>query len=115
MKCETCDTERPMWAWTDTHGIAQCMRCGTPYRLYHYEGEEGNERRVEKPPELCVKLEYIPVLREYWNQTHRIIPSGFSFPGGQELASNKDHEDFSEWMKQNAEKYLSPTPSSRKE
>jgi hypothetical protein len=108
MNCEICKTENPSWAWTDTHGVAQCWKCGTPYRLYHYEGEGEATKRVEKPPELCVKAEYVPVLQAYWNENQRIIPSGFSFPGGQELASRSDSEAFSAWMKENAEKHKAP-------
>ena len=39
MNCDICKTENPSWAWTDTHGVARCCKCGAPYRLYHYEGE----------------------------------------------------------------------------
>lgn len=106
MNCEICKTENPSWSWTDTHGVAQCCKCGTPYQLYHYEEEGGAKRRVEKPPELLVATEYVPVLQAYWQENGRIIPSGFSFPGGQELASDHDHETFSAWMKDNA-----PDPS----
>ena len=108
MNCEICKTENPSWAWTDTHGVAQCWKCGTPYRILHYDGEGDATKRVEKPPELCVKAEYVPVLQAYWSDRGRIIPSGFSFPGGQELASRNDSEAFGAWMKENAEKHKAP-------
>lgn len=109
MNCEICDKENPSFSWTDTHGIAQCWGCGTPYRLYHYEGEGDESKRVDKPPELCVKLEYVPVLRAYHQQTKGIIPSGYSFHGGQEMASVSDHEQFSAWMKDNAQAIIDST------
>lgn len=104
MKCEICQTENPNWSWTDTHGVAQCFTCGTPYQVYHYEGD----KRVDKPPELCVLPEYIPVLQAYWLENKRRIPGGHSFPGGQELASQDDRTAFSLWMKLNAPKQATP-------
>lgn len=93
--CVVCDKE-PVWSWTDTHGIAQC-RCGTPYRLYHYEGEGADSKLVEKPPTCCVMPEWIPLLRRYVADTGKIIPGGHSFPGGQELAQPSDERAFSKW------------------
>lgn len=37
-KCLVCDGG-PDFAWTDHHGIAQHVPCGTAYRLIHYEGD----------------------------------------------------------------------------
>lgn len=101
MKCEVCGKENPAFAWTDTHGVAQCYQCGTPYVLYHYEGEGDERRRVEREPEITVRAEWIPLLREYWEQTRRIIPGGHSFQGGQELATRADAEAFNTWASAN--------------
>lgn len=98
MNCEICETENPHWAWTDTHGVAQCCACGAPYKILHYEGEGESRKRVEKPPELCVKPEYVPILQAYRAEIGRMIPSGFSFPGGQELATPDDISAFNAWM-----------------
>ena len=92
--CRICDTERMCFAWTDTHGIAQCVTCGAPYRLYHYE----NDKRVDKPAECCVSAKYVPRLREYWSTHKRYIPGQASFPGGQELASEDDMRVFYAWL-----------------
>lgn len=96
--CETCDATPMRFCWTDTHGVAQCSTCGTPYRLYHY-GEDGKFQ--EAPPSSEVKDSWKPRLRQYWNEEHCVIPSGYSFPGGQELASREDHERFYTWCKKN--------------
>ncbi len=96
--CIICD-QIPVWSWTDMHGVAQCGTCGTPYTLYHYDDQN---RRLDKPPEVTIKPEYIPALRAYWNESHRRIPSGYSIPGGQELATNEDARLFHEWMRVNA-------------
>lgn len=109
MKCIVCDETAIRYAWTDTHGVAQCMRCGTPYTIFHYEGIDGSRRRVEKPPEALVDERFVPVLRAYWEQHHRYIPSNHSFPGStQELASLEDSKFFYEWMQANADRYLPP-------
>ena len=91
--CAVCDTHNPVWAWTDTHGIAQC-RCGTPYRLYHYDAENNS---VDKAPECCVMPAWIPLLRRYRADTGKIIPGGHSFDGGQERAQPSDFRAFNEW------------------
>lgn len=101
MTCEICGNESKMFAWTDTHGVAQCLQCGTPYVLYHYEGEGNERRRIEKEPEIAVRDEWVPLLREYWEKEHRTIPGGHSFPGGQEMASQADEEAFSTWVDSN--------------
>ena len=85
MNCIICG-EVPIWSWTDTHGIAQC-RCGAPYRIFHYDE---NNKRVKKPPETVLGPEWIERCRSYRAETKRTIPSGCSFPGGQELASPED-------------------------
>lgn len=104
MKCEVCEKENPSFAWTDTHGIAQCLQCGTPYVLYHYEGEGGERRRIEKEPEIAIHAQWVPLLREYWGQMHRIIPGGHSFLGGRDLATEADVEAFSDWICANKDK-----------
>jgi hypothetical protein len=99
--CAICDTEA-RYSWTDTHGVAQCSKCGTPYRIYHYE----ESARVERDPEICILPEYIPVLRAYWQSERRVIPGGHSFPGGYELAKDDDVRAFNEWMTANAQRIL---------
>jgi hypothetical protein len=107
--CAICGTESPMFSWTDTHGVAQC-KCGTPYTAYHYE----NGARVDLPPAIAIKPEYVPVLKAYWEQTQRIIHGGFSFDGGYERASNEDARAFYAWMGENAGTIIAggaPSPS----
>lgn len=90
--CPVCDDADPVFAWTDTHGIAQC-RCGAPFRLYHYE----NDKPVNKPPQCLVREAWIPLLRRYYSETKRTIPGEHSFPGGQERASAGDTDAFNRW------------------
>jgi len=107
MNCAICD-KGLVFSWTDTHGVGQCSNCGTPYAIYHYE----NEKRVDKPVELCVNAEYVPVLRAYWAEAQRPIPSGYSmgssYGTNYERATVADANAFNEWMKANADKHLAP-------
>lgn len=91
--CAVCDKELSL-SWTDTHGVAQCRACGVPYRVYHYEGS----RRVEKPIELMVLEEWRPLIKRYHAETSHRVPSGCSFPGGQEVATRTDMEAWKRWL-----------------
>jgi len=108
MKCDICESE---WTpvWTDTHGVAQCWHCGTPYQIYHYEGEP--RRRVNKPPELLILPEWVPTYRRYWVEFKRRITGGFSCPGGQEVANSDDIRHFNEWIKNQPEPTAAKTES----
>jgi hypothetical protein len=99
--CAVCGT--PLAArWTDTHGVGACCTCGLPYRLYHYE----NNERVEKPPSVAVKDEWLPLAREYWTETkRRVFPGQFDMGvfrsrGGRTYSGATEDEmrDFDGWM-----------------
>lgn len=98
INCVICEHEF-RWSWTDTHGVAQCMTCGAPYQIFHYD-EKGE--RVIRPPKIQIKPEYIEAIRAYWNETRRTMPGGHSFPGGQELASDADAGAFYGWINKNS-------------
>jgi hypothetical protein len=95
----------PGFRWTDNHGIGACVRCGAPYRLYHYEKDEetGESKRVEKDPECLIAKYYIPFAREYWEAHHRnCMPGAFNFPGSSyEVATRKDFECYKKWNDEN--------------
>ena len=95
VKCTICDQEMRGFQWTDTHGIGQCVMCGTPYEIYHYDADK---KRVDGPPTCIVRDDYVPILREYWATFKRTIPSGCSFQGGQEMASENDQRHFYDWF-----------------
>lgn len=96
MNCEICENE-VSYRWTDSHGIAACIYCGAPYKLYHYE----NDKRIEKPPELLL-LDPAPH-RQYWNEQRRnVAPGAFNFPGSSyEVADREDFEIFNDWWEAN--------------
>jgi hypothetical protein len=88
------------FSWTDTHGIGQCLQCGVPYRLYHYDG---NNKSINKPPACLVKEAWIPICQRFWNESQSCMPSGKSFPGGQELATAEDIQRWKDWLEKNKE------------
>ena len=98
--CIVCD-QKPAWAWTDTHGIAQCIHCGTPYRIFHYEGEGENSKRVDKAPACVVLPAWVPLLRRYREETKHMIPGGHSFSPDYEVAKPDDFEAFNSWCNRN--------------
>ncbi len=103
-QCEICDNDFYV-RWTDTHGVTACCHCGAPYRTIHYDE---NNKTIEKPAELCIKAEYIPVLRRYVSETKRQFPSGYNLPGSNyEFCSSEDAEFFSAWMEEHADAMLS--------
>lgn len=114
MKCAICDSDPIGWSWTDTHGVAQCIACGNPYRLIHYAGDP--PVRIENPPELLIADEYIECMRAYWREMKRTAPGGHSFPGGHDLATDNDIRAFNDWMDENVQRFLQspcsdlPTP-----
>lgn len=88
--------------WTDTHGVAVCGNCGLPYRLYHYK----NDVRVDKPPTIAVKEEWLPLARQYWQERRRrVFPMAYDVGifrgrGGRSYsgATEDDCEAFEQWL-----------------
>lgn len=107
--CPICGKPSPCFVWTIYHGVGQCNTCGSPTRLTHYE----DDKLVEKPPELTIEPEYIPIIQAYWNETHRKIPSGFE--GFGELSGSvttmEERNEFHAWMNANAERMLADAQS----
>ncbi len=98
--CAIC--EQPFsFRWSDTHGVAACRTCGLPYRLYHY-GE--NNERLDKPPEIAIRAEWVAVGRQYWQETQqRTFPAAFDFlrdRGGRSFsgATEEECELFNAWL-----------------
>ena len=64
--CEICEAFPVCWTWGDVHGEAMCTVCGTPHQLLQYD-EERN--RLDLPPKININEEWIPVLKQYWQET----------------------------------------------
>lgn len=91
MKCEICGNDT--FRWTDVHGIAGCISCNAPHRVYHYEGG----KRVNKPIECIVDDCWKPILRDFYEKNHRLIPNGLCFLGSTYQPCSE--EDYNEWEK----------------
>jgi len=99
-KCGICDG---LWSvhWCDQHGVAACNHCGAPYRLYFYEGQEGQQKRVDKPPELLIREDWRGWTKALWKEKKtNIAPGFFCFPGSSyDVSTREDHEALAEWEK----------------
>lgn len=115
MPCETCESKELYWRWTDTHGVAVCGTCGTPYRLYHYE----NDKRVEKPPSPMLNERGMAIAKQYWQETkRRVFPASYDMGmerGGRTYsgATREDCAAFNQWAKQHPEHF--PTQASEED
>jgi ribosomal protein L37E len=101
-KCEICGWESYV-EWTDKHGEAECATCGAPYQILHYDE---NNKRIEKESSLNIKEEYIPYLKQYWEEKNKYAPNG-SFMGFRSKKQRQAYEDFNEWLNIN---YKETTP-----
>ena len=66
-ECVICGKNPMSFQWSDYSGEGMCQDCGCPYQLKwgsDKQKEEGNY------PYLNLKKEYIPILKEYWNEHH---------------------------------------------
>ena len=103
--CPICDTTKPSFQWTDTHGVAQCRVCGAPTLLYHYDDAK---QRIDKGPECLVGAKWIPLLRQYRADTGRVIPGGHSFSQDYELARPRDVQAFRAWCSEHRDALPQP-------
>lgn len=95
-KCHVCEADLS-FAWTDHHGIAQCIACGSPYRILHYE----DDRRVDKPPSLILDASDIDRVCAFHRDTGGKVSAvgmGLSFPGGYDVARREDTEKWNDWI-----------------
>ena len=64
--CVVCDANPVTYQWADYSGQAMCTRCGTPYQLKWGSDEQQAEGAY---PYLDLKEEWVPIVREYWEET----------------------------------------------
>lgn len=51
--------------WTDFHGEASCLQCGSPHQVLFYDE---NKKLIETPVKLNISDKYIPFLKRYWDE-----------------------------------------------
>jgi hypothetical protein len=95
--CAICGKEGVTFQWSDYSGEAMCTQCGCPYQLKWGTNEQQKE---SKYPYLGLLPDFIPVAREYWNETHKWVCYGTMMgprPGEKEFFDwCKDHHP--EWI-----------------
>jgi hypothetical protein len=89
--CVVCGASPMTFQWSDYSGEGMCTKCGTPYQLKWGSDEQ---RAEGKYPYLNLKDEFVPIVREYHQQTGAwtYLGTGFDRPGLRE---------FDAWVKQN--------------
>jgi hypothetical protein len=107
---ETCLVcEHPLHgSYTDYNGQIRCWTCGTTYQINgdHLQQTWKDDlglKTGEVANRYCDCFAVLPLLRDYWHETHRKIPFGCY------LTTNKippeDYDAFSDWLTANADKY----------
>lgn len=95
MKCQICDQEDAKFAWTDTHGVAQCINCGAPYKLLHYEAG----KQVIRPELVVISIESFRDCFKETKAKFSAVGMKLSFPGGQDIATRDDIDKVTAWKK----------------
>lgn len=89
-KCEVCGDCPMTFQWSDYSGEGMCCKCGTPYQLKWGSKEQQAEGKY---PYLNLADDFVPIVREYHQQTGKwtYLGTGFERPGLRE---------FIEWCEQ---------------
>ncbi len=64
--CPICDDSQPKYQWSDYSGEAMCMKCGCPFQLKWGTDEQREEGNY---PYIKLLAEWIPTIREYYQET----------------------------------------------
>lgn len=64
--------------WSDLHGEAMCSVCGTPYQL---TGGTEEMKAEGKYPYINLLPEFIPIVKEYYEETGRFTRLGMVLTG----------------------------------
>ena len=102
--CLICEASPASWTWGDLHGEAMCTRCGTPYQLLRYEKDAaGVDQRLDVPPKLNIREDWVPALKRYWEETR-------AFTGLATIMLPRDYPEcvagkrrFNQWLKAHPE------------
>lgn len=105
--CVVCGDNPPTWTWSDLHGEAMCIKCGTPYQLIQYEEVDGERKRLDAPPKINIKPGYIPILKQYWEETKKFTGLGTIMIGRDYPECVEGCKAFYKWL--DAHKELIPS------
>ena len=98
--CVVCEANPMTYQWSDYSGEAMCVRCGTPYQL-----KWGNDAQKAEGayPYLVLKQEWVPIVREYWQETGRFSCLGTMLGG----APGK--REFFDWVEKSHPEMMAST------
>ncbi len=107
--CLVCN-ETLLGSWTDYNGQIRCATCGTTYQILgsHLKEEflaEHGLKSEDIARRYCDVYREVPMLRDYWQVTHRQIPYGTYLGDGP--IRQEDYESFYRWLWENREAYQS--------
>jgi len=95
--CFVCGTSPMAFQWSDYSGEAMCTQCGCCYQL---KWGTSKQRKEAKYPYLNMRKEWLPILKEYWKETHKFVCHGLMMGDSPGLA------EFYEWVKKNHKEML---------
>lgn len=93
--CEICGETNKGFNWSDYHGEGMCNICGTPYQIVQYDE---NNKRLDIPPKIKIKPEWIPVLSQYWNETKKYMGLGTIMIGRDYPECVEGRQFLNEWL-----------------
>ena len=77
--CAVCGTSPTRFQWSDYSGEGMCTACGCTYQLKWGSKEQQAEGKY---PYMTMTDDFLPIAREYWEQTHKWVCYG-TMLGGQ--------------------------------
>lgn len=98
--CYICEIVPITFQWSDYSGQAMCTRCGAVYQLKWGTNEQIDQNNY--PYTDCIREEWIPIIKEYWNENKSFVCHGTMLghaPGRKEFlvwAEDKYPEMFEE-------------------
>jgi len=95
--CAICGSSPMRFQWSDYSGEAMCTQCGCPYQLKWGSDEKQTKNKY---PYLNLNDEFLPVAKEYWNETKKFVCYGVMIgplPGYSEMV---------EWVKEHYPQFV---------
>ena len=78
--CAVCETHPVLFQWSYYSGEAMCHNCGCPYQLKWGSDEQKADGRY---PYLSLREDFLPIAREYWEETKAFVTYGIMLDGHQ--------------------------------
>jgi hypothetical protein len=90
-KCAVCGNDFH-GIWTDYYGEATCVCCGIPYQLL----EPSGAKQGIIYPHLKIDEKFVPIFREYWNETHQMHREGMFLSNYGQIPNQRKFRDWLE-------------------